>query len=65
MSKGTLIEIAISFFGIAILIGVSWLFGAMRSAVVTKEAAAERLARDLGARQRFGRDVHKIETGIQ
>lgn len=46
MTKGTLIEIAISFLGIALLIGVSWLFGAMRSVVVTKEAAAERLKFD-------------------
>ena len=46
MTRETLIEIAISFMGIAILIGVSWLFGALRTATVTMAAASDRLAFD-------------------
>lgn len=37
---------AVSFVGIAILVALSWLLGAWRSASVTRAAAAERLAFD-------------------
>ena len=42
----TLIEIAISLSGIAILIGLSWALGATRSAAVTIDSAVDRLAFD-------------------
>ncbi len=41
-----MIDLAISLAGVAILIGLSWLFGAMKSAAVTNEAAIDRLAFD-------------------
>lgn len=40
------IEIAISFVGIAILIGISWALGAMRSIAVDETNARDRLAFD-------------------
>lgn len=46
MTGNLLIDLAISFAGIVVLVGVSFLFGAMRSATVTDRAAAERLAFD-------------------
>ncbi|MCB2099048.1 MAG: hypothetical protein AB7F91_14315 [Parvularculaceae bacterium] len=46
MSEGMLIELAVSLAGIAILIAVSWLLGAMKSVAVTEEAAQDRLAFD-------------------
>lgn len=46
MTGNALIDLAISLAGVAILIGLSWLFGAMKSVVVTKETAIERLAFD-------------------
>lgn len=39
-------EIAVSLAGIAVLVLVSWFLGALRTAKVTQEAAAERLAFD-------------------
>lgn len=46
MTGNALIDLAISLAGVAILIGLSWLLGAMRSVAVTSEAAIERLAFD-------------------
>lgn len=46
MSHGLLIEFVASVIGVAILVGVSWLLGGMKSVKVTSEAAAHRLAFD-------------------
>ena len=42
----TLVEVAISLSGIAILIGLAWALGATRSVAVTADVAVERLAFD-------------------
>lgn len=46
MSGYSLIELAISVAGIAVLVAFSWMLGAMRGVAVTRESAAERLAFD-------------------
>lgn len=46
MPKSVLIEIALSLAGVGLLVGVSWLLGAWRSATVTRPDAAERLSFD-------------------
>lgn len=46
MTGNLLIDLAVSFVGVAILVGVSYLLGAMRSAIVTDRTAAERLEFD-------------------
>jgi hypothetical protein len=46
MSYDLLIEFVVSMIGVAFLVGVSWLFGAMKSVRVTCDAAADRLAFD-------------------
>lgn len=46
MSRELLIELAVSIAGVAILVAVSWLLGAMKSIAVTEEAAKDRLAFD-------------------
>ncbi len=42
----TLVEIAISLLGVAILVGLSWALGAMRSVTVAEDGAIDRLAFD-------------------
>ena len=46
MATETLIYLGASLLGVALLVGVSWLLGAMRSAEVTESAAADRLSFD-------------------
>lgn len=46
MATGLVLELALSLLGVAILVGVSYWFGAWRSASVTLENAADRLAFD-------------------
>ncbi|MDZ7627270.1 MAG: hypothetical protein U5J99_02535 [Parvularculaceae bacterium] len=46
MPPSLLIELGVSLLGVGVLVGVSWLAGAWRSAIVTFEAAADRLAFD-------------------
>lgn len=46
MTGNAMLDLAISLAGVAILIGLSWFFGAMKSVAVTKEAAIDRLAFD-------------------
>jgi len=46
MGPELIAELAVSVMGVAILVGVSWLLGAMKSAKVTMEAAIDRLSFD-------------------
>lgn len=46
MTKSLLIELGLSFVGVSVLVGISYLLGAWRNALISLEAAAERLRFD-------------------
>lgn len=46
MGEGILLELTISVIGVAVLVGVSWLLGGLKTISVTQESAADRLSFD-------------------